>query len=82
MTPCSGTAEPGATITASDNGTVIGTIVVSADGNGAFPLSNIWNSNYSFRTTATDTAGHTSGMSAPPFVLTINAPLSFLVVLF
>ncbi|ALV91137.1 Ig-like domain-containing protein [Pantoea vagans] len=61
-----GRAEPGSTVTVSDNGNVIGTTTVGNDGNWSFtPSSPLGDGSHSLTTTVTDTAGNTGGASAP-----------------
>ncbi|WP_058535680.1 Ig-like domain-containing protein [Legionella saoudiensis] len=68
----SGSAEPGAVITASNSNIVMGETTVGADGSWTFtPLTPLSDNTYSFTFTATDSAGNTSGQTAP-FIFTVD----------
>ncbi|MCE4226781.1 hemagglutinin [Methylobacterium sp. C25] len=69
-----GTAEAGSTVTISDNGSVLGTVLAGADGTFSFtPTSDLAGSN-SFTAVAHDAAGNISPASAA-VVLTIDTTL-------
>ena len=62
----SGTAEVGSTVTVSENGNVIGTALVDADGNWTFTVTDPLDDGvHTFTTTVTDPAGNVSPVSAP-----------------
>lgn len=66
-----GTAEPGATLTFTDNGTVIGSLVVGPDGNWTFtPTTALTNGAHTLAVTATDTAGNVG--PAASFAVTVD----------
>ena len=68
----SGTAEPGAVIFAINSNVVMGETTVGTDGTWTFtPLSPLSDNTYSFTFTATDSAGNTSGQTAP-FIFTVD----------
>ncbi|HBR3817686.1 TPA: BapA prefix-like domain-containing protein, partial [Klebsiella pneumoniae] len=74
----SGTAQAGTTVTIYDGTTVLGKVVVGADGKWSFTLPKLSDGEHSLSTTVSDTKGHTSGHS-PDFVLTVDttvAPVS------
>ncbi|EPN2405961.1 Ig-like domain-containing protein [Klebsiella aerogenes] len=74
----SGTAQAGTTVTIYDGTTVLGKVVVGADGKWSFTLPKLSDGEHSLSTTVSDTEGHTSGHS-PDFVLTVDttvAPVS------
>ncbi|MEH3096436.1 Ig-like domain-containing protein, partial [Klebsiella aerogenes] len=74
----SGTAQAGTTVTIYDGTTVVGKVVVGADGKWSFTLPTLSDGEHSLSTTVSDTEGHTSGHS-PDFVLTVDttvAPVS------
>lgn len=74
-----GTAEPGTTLTFTDNGTVIGSLVVGTDSNWTFtPTTALSNGLHTLAVTATDNAGNVS--PAASFGVTVdtlapNAPV-------
>lgn len=74
-----GTAEPGTTLTFTDNGTVIGSLVVGTDGNWTFtPTAALTNGAHTLAVTATDAAGNVG--PAASFGVTVdtlapNAPV-------
>lgn len=74
-----GTAEPGTTLTFTDNGTVIGSLVVGTDGNWTFtPTTALTNGAHTLAVTATDAAGNVG--PAASFGVTVdtlapNAPV-------
>ncbi|MDI9221142.1 Ig-like domain-containing protein [Pantoea sp. EA-12] len=61
----SGRAEPGSTVTVSDNGTALGSVVVGNDGNWSFTSPTLGDGTHSLTTTVTDTAGNTGDASTP-----------------
>ncbi|EGT4257078.1 BapA prefix-like domain-containing protein [Citrobacter amalonaticus] len=66
-----GTAEPGATLTFTDNGTVIGSLVAGPDGNWTFtPTTALTNGAHTLAVTATDTAGNVG--PAASFAVTVD----------
>ncbi|MEH4263971.1 BapA/Bap/LapF family prefix-like domain-containing protein, partial [Klebsiella aerogenes] len=67
----SGTAQAGTTVTIYDGTTVLGKVVVGADGKWSFTLPKLSDGEHSLSTTVSDTEGHTSGHS-PDFVLTVD----------
>ncbi|MGY6357357.1 BapA/Bap/LapF family large adhesin [Citrobacter amalonaticus] len=66
-----GTAEPGTTLTFTDNGTVIGSLVVGTDGNWTFtPTTALTNGAHTLAVTATDAAGNVG--PAASFAVTVD----------
>src|SRR5690606_2089467 len=66
-----GTGEAGTTLTFSDNGTVIGSVVVSANGTWSFtPTTALSNGPHTLSVSATDTAGNVGPSSS--FSLTVD----------
>ena len=65
----SGTAEPGSTVTIADNGNLLGTATVDANGNWRFASPALAEGAHSLTTTVTDVAGNVGPASAP---LTFN----------
>ncbi|MBK0098620.1 Ig-like domain repeat protein [Erwinia sp. S63] len=62
----SGTAEPGSTVTVSDNGTAIGTATVGSNGSWSFtPTTPLEAGSHSLTTTVTDPAGNIGPETAP-----------------
>ncbi len=61
----SGTAEAGATISVYDNGTLLGTATVNADGSWSFTSPTLADGQHSLTVTVTDAAGNTSSASDP-----------------
>ena len=61
----SGTAEAGATISVYDNGTLLGTATVNADGTWSFTSPALADGQHSLTATVTDAAGNVSAPSAP-----------------
>ncbi|HEO1571371.1 TPA: BapA prefix-like domain-containing protein, partial [Klebsiella aerogenes] len=59
----SGTAQAGTTVTIYDGTTVLGKVVVGADGKWSFTLPKLSDGEHSLSTTVSDTEGHTSGHS-------------------
>ncbi len=60
-----GTAEPGSTVTVSDNGVELGTATVATDGTWSFtPADALAEGSHSLTTTVTDEAGNVSNTSA------------------
>ncbi|MCA1178232.1 Ig-like domain-containing protein [Pantoea rwandensis] len=72
-----GTAEAGATVSIYDGNTLLGTVVVGADGNWSFTSPALAEGQHSFTTTVTDAAGNTSGSSDPiTFIVDTVAPVA------
>ena len=72
-----GTAEAGATVSIYDGSTLLGTVVVGADGNWSFTSPALAEGQHSFTTTVTDAAGNTSGSSDPiTFIVDTVAPVA------
>ena len=68
----SGVAEPGTTVTVSDNSVVLGTAAVDADGNWSFtPTTPLDEGSHSLTTTVTDAAGNT-GPASPEIDFTVD----------
>ncbi|HEM6741516.1 TPA: BapA prefix-like domain-containing protein [Citrobacter farmeri] len=74
-----GTAEAGTTLTFTDNGTVIGSLVVGTDGNWTFtPTTALTNGAHTLAVTATDAAGNvspTASFGVTVDTLAPNAPV-------
>lgn len=71
----SGTAEPGTTVTVLDDGNVIGTVTVGADGQWGFiPETPLGAGQHPITTTVTDAAGNVSAES-PPRVINIDTDI-------
>ncbi|MDF7652135.1 Ig-like domain-containing protein, partial [Erwiniaceae bacterium L1_54_3] len=60
-----GTAEAGATVSVYDGSTLLGTVVVGADGTWSFTSPALADGQHSLTTTVTDAAGNTSAASDP-----------------
>ncbi|MBA2816238.1 Ig-like domain-containing protein [Candidatus Pantoea persica] len=60
----SGTAEAGATVSVYDNGTLLGTATVNADGSWSFTTPVLSNGSHSLTATVTDAAGNVSGSTS------------------
>ncbi len=72
-----GTAEAGATVSIYDGSTLLGTVVVGANGNWSFTSPALAEGQHSFTTTVTDAAGNTSGSSDPiTFIVDTVAPVA------
>ncbi|MTH48529.1 type I secretion C-terminal target domain-containing protein, partial [Escherichia alba] len=66
-----GTAEAGTTLTFTDNGATIGSVVVGPDGSWSFtPATALTNGNHTLAVTATDSAGNVSQGSS--FAITVD----------
>jgi len=61
----SGTAEAGATVSVYDNGTLLGTVTVNADGSWSFTAPTLADGQHSLTVTVTDAAGNTSSATDP-----------------
>ncbi len=61
----SGTAEAGATISVYDNGTLLGTAIVNADGSWSFTSPTLADGQHSLTVTVTDAAGNISSPTDP-----------------
>ncbi|ADU70507.1 Ig-like domain repeat protein [Pantoea sp. At-9b] len=61
----SGTAEAGSTVSIYDGSTLLGTVVVGADGTWSFTTPTLADGSHSLTTTVTDAAGNTSAASDP-----------------
>ena len=70
-----GRAEPGSTVTVSDNGQAIGTVVTGNDGNWSFTTPVLSAGDHSLTTTVTDAAGNTGPASdALTFTVDTSVP--------
>ena len=69
-----GTAEAGSTVTISDNGTVLGTVIVNSDGRRSFTLSTLGEGGHTLSITAADAAGNVSPATTLTFTVDTLAP--------
>lgn len=68
----SGNAEPGATVSIYDNGVIIGSTTVGADGQWGFiPSTPLLDGSHNIQATVTDAAGNVSALS-PNFILEVD----------
>ncbi|WP_051337996.1 Ig-like domain-containing protein, partial [Pantoea sp. AS-PWVM4] len=73
----SGTAEAGSIVSIYDGSTLLGTVVVGADGSWSFTTPTLADGSHSITTTVTDAAGNTSAASDPiNFVVDTVAPVA------
>ena len=69
-----GTAEAGSTVTISDNGTVLGTVIVGSDGRWSFSTSTLGEGSHTLSITAADAAGNVSPATTLTFTVDTLAP--------